>query len=71
MQGTNLVGLLIACAWRPVLHKFGAMLLRPFQNQGGGTPGHLAFQEVQGPDVDQYFIFRPPYISVITAQSSG
>jgi len=32
------------------------MFLRPFKNQGEGSPGHLAFQDVQGPDVDRHFV---------------
>lgn len=32
------------------------MFLRPFENQGEGSPGHLTFQDVQGSDADQYFV---------------
>jgi hypothetical protein len=47
-----------------LLHKFGAMFLRPFQDQGKGSSGHLAFQDVQGPDVDQHFMFRVERVEV-------
>ena len=32
------------------------MFLRPFENQGEGSPGHFAFQDVERPDVNQNFM---------------
>jgi len=40
------------------------MFLRPFKNQGEGSPGHLTFQDVQGPDVDQHFVLGVESVEV-------